>query len=140
MWSRAPTRMELEIRESGTMRATVMAPIMAAAGLPDAEGSRADRSQVPRSQHTGWFDIRARRDSCAVLRSHTRRGERAFMPGPTAAAELLPARRWPSRVKRSDTLREILQGCGPAPGNRTEVGGVLASREKRAFRSGYSDF
>jgi hypothetical protein len=43
-------------------------------------------------------------------------------------------------VKRSDTLREILQGCGRVPGNRTEVGGVLASREKRAFRSGYSDF
>jgi hypothetical protein len=69
------------------------------------------------------FTLRARRDSCAVLRSHTRRGGRAFMPGPTAAVELLPARRWPSRVKRSDTLREILQGCGPAPGNRTEVGG-----------------
>ncbi len=99
--------------------------------------SRADRSQVPRSQHTGRFDIRAWRGSCAVLRSHTHRGERAFMPGPTAAVELLPARRWPSRVKRSDTLREILQGCGPAPGNRTEVGGVLASREKPAFRSGY---
>ena len=62
------------------------------------------------------------------------------MPGPTAAVELLPARRWPSRVKRSDTLREILQGCGPAPGNRTEVGEVLASREKPAFRSGYLDF
>jgi hypothetical protein len=31
MWSRVPTRMELEIRESGTMRASVMAPIMAAA-------------------------------------------------------------------------------------------------------------
>src|SRR5437762_7494402 len=40
--------------------------------------SRADRSQVPRSQHTGRFDIRAPRDSCAVLRSHTRRGGRAF--------------------------------------------------------------
>jgi len=62
------------------------------------------------------------------------------MPGPTAAVELLPARRWPSSVKRSDTLREILQGCGPAPGNRTEVGEVLATREKPAFRSGYLDF
>jgi hypothetical protein len=30
------------------------------------------------------------------------------MPGPTAAVELLPVRRWPSRVKRSDTLRGIL--------------------------------
>src|SRR6184192_3642981 len=90
--------------------------------------------------HTGRFDIRALRDSCAVLRSHTHRGGRAFMPGPTAAVELLPVRRWPSRVKQSDTLREILQGCGPSPGNRTGVGGVLASREKPAFRSGYLDF
>src|SRR6266403_1053191 len=31
MWSRVPTRMELEIRESGTMRASVRAPIKAAA-------------------------------------------------------------------------------------------------------------
>jgi hypothetical protein len=65
----------------------------------------------------GGLTFRARRDSCAVLRSHTRRGGRVFMPGPTATVELLPARRWPSRVKRSDTLREILQGCGPARGN-----------------------
>jgi hypothetical protein len=62
------------------------------------------------------------------------------MPGPTAPVELLPARRWPSRVKRSDTLRQMLQGCGRARANRTEVGGVLASREKPAFRSGYLDF
>jgi hypothetical protein len=63
-----------------------------------------------------------------------------FMPGPTAAVELPPARRRPSRVKRSDTLRQILQACGRAPGNRTKVGGVLASREKPEFRSGYLDF
>src|SRR5262249_15025494 len=31
MWSRVPTRMELEICESGTMRASVIAPIKAAA-------------------------------------------------------------------------------------------------------------
>ena len=110
------------------------------ASTPLLQVIQAHRSQVPRSQHTGRFDIRARRGSCAVLRSHTRRGARAFMPGRTAAVELLPARRWPSRVRRSDTLREILQGCGHVPGNRTEVGGVLASREKRAFRSGYSGF
>jgi hypothetical protein len=79
-------------------------------------------------------------DSRTVLRSHTRRGERAFMPGPTAAVELLPARRWPSRVKRSDTLRQMIQRCGRAQANRTEVGGVLASREKPALRSGYLDF
>ena len=53
------------------------------------------------------------------------------MPGPTAAVELLPVRRWPSRVKRSDTLREILQGCGPAPGNRTEVGGYSRPAKNR---------
>ena len=35
MWSRVPTRMDLEIRESGTMRASVMAPIMAAAIATD---------------------------------------------------------------------------------------------------------
>ena len=55
------------------------------------------------------------------------------MPERTAAVELLPVPPWPSRVKRSDTLREILQGCGRVPGNRTEVGGY--SRPAKNGRS-----